>query len=69
MRKFNPSPNDSFRLVQLKAYADNKINATKKTEICFWEGLKTLGEKEKMLVNSIFFLSPNVFRMPLIQDR
>ena len=46
---------------KLKASADDKLNVNEKMEFVL-EGLKTLLEKEKMLVTSIFSFSNNVFK-------
>ena len=43
---FNPLPNDKIlNQSKLKAFADGKMNLTKKIEICFWKGRKHCGEK------------------------
>ena len=49
------------KLSQLEACADDKINVTEKLKICVGKGRKTLWEKEKMLVTSIFCFFHNVF--------
>ena len=58
---FNSLPNDGKEWSKLEAFADNKINVTKNRNL-LRKGLKTLRIKEKMLVNSIFFFSHNVFK-------
>ena len=45
-------------------FADDKINVT---ESLLWDDKKTLWEKEKMLVTSIFSFSCNVFKSFLLQ--
>ena len=40
-------------------------NLTENMKICFFVGVKTLWEKEKMLATSIFSFSLNVFKRPL----
>ena len=50
---------------KLKAFAGDKINRTLKQKFFFWVGKKTLWEKEKMLVTSIFSFFHNVFKRPL----
>ena len=53
MLQVNSLPNnkvlDSSKFL---AFIDNKINMTEQFENLFWEGLKTLLEKEKMLVTN-----------------
>ena len=67
---FNSLPNDIFLgCSKLKAFADDKINVNEKIEICFGKDRKTLWEKEKMLVTSIFSFSHNVFKRVLFQGR
>ena len=50
---------------KLKGFADDKIIVTQKKGNLSWERLKTLSEKEKMLVTNMFFFSHNPFKMPL----
>ena len=52
---------------KFKACADNKIILTQKIEICVRKRLKTLWEKEKMQVTSIFSFSHIVFKSFLFQ--
>ena len=64
---FNPFPNDKFfNMTKLKAFADDKLIATKMTISLLIE-LKTLWEKRKMLVTNIFFFSHSVFQNLLLQ--
>ena len=59
----NSLPNDKIlKQPKLKAFADEKINVTKNCNL-FWEMQKTLWEKQKMLVTSIFSFSHNVFKV------
>ena len=46
----------------MKAFADEKINMTEKLNFCLEKGRKDCGEKEKMLVTSLFSFSHNVFK-------
>ena len=48
-------------LSKFKAFADDKINVTKKTERSFWDGKKTLWEKDKMLRLPAFSPIPTMF--------
>ena len=66
---FNPLPNNNF-LDWSKAFADNKINVTKKLKFVL-EGKKTLWEKKEMQVTCIFFFSHNVFkrRFPPVRQK
>ena len=58
----NPFPNDKILdCSKLKVFADEKNKSDTKIESLFWEEKKTLWEKEKMLVTSIFSFSHNVF--------
>ena len=53
----NPLPNDKILdFSKLKAFADDKINVTKELKFGMGKGRKHCGEKEKMLVTSIFSL-------------
>ena len=62
LNMFNPLPHDKIlRLPKLKAFTDNKLNVTQDIKVSFI-GWKTLWEKKKMLVTSIFFFSHNVFK-------
>ena len=59
---FNPLPNDKFlNMTKLKAFADDKSNVVIKSQFLFVIELKTLWEKKKMLVTSIFFFSHSFF--------
>ena len=51
---------------KFKAFADNKINVAKMMISCLTMQ-KTLWEKEKMLVTSIFSFSHNIFRSLIYQ--
>ena len=60
-KAFNFLPNNNILgLYKLKAFADDKINVIENFELVLWRN-KTLWEKEKMLVTSIFAFSNNVF--------
>ena len=64
-KAFNSLPNDKILdLTNFKAFAGGKLNVAK-TMISSFDGLKTLWEKEKMLVTSIFSFSHNVFKSPI----
>ena len=64
---FNSSPNDKILdRTKLRVFADDKINLAKMIILATFI-LKTLWEKEKMLVASIFFFSQNVFKIHLPQ--
>ena len=52
---------------EFKAFADDKIILFSRNWNSFREEWKTLWEKEKMLVTSIFSFSHNVFKRPLSQ--
>ena len=59
---FNPLLNDKILDInKLKASADNKLNVAKMA-ISLFDSQKTLWEKEKMLVNSIFSFTLSVFK-------
>ena len=65
----NPLPNDNFLdVTKLKAFADDKLNAAKRSFFSLIEQ-KTLWEKEKMLVTSIFSFSHSVFKSFLLSGR
>ena len=49
-------------LSKFKAFANNKLNVTQKFSVK--ERQKTLQEKKKMLVISVFSFSNNVFKRP-----
>ena len=51
----------------LIAFADDIINVTKRLKFGNSEGKKTMWEKEKMLLTSIFSFSHNVFKGFLFQ--
>ena len=51
----------NFRSVQIQSICRRQNKCNLKTEIIFWDGLKTLQEKEKMLI-SIFSFSHNCFQ-------
>ena len=60
-------PNDEILdLFKLKAFADNKINVTQKLKFVSLR-VEDIGEKEKMLVTSIFSFSHNVFKSKIPQ--
>ena len=62
LNRFNLLPNDKILdSSKLKAFVDDKINASEKLKFC-WEGKKILWEKEKMLLSSIFSFSPQFFQ-------
>ena len=64
---FNCLPNDKILdLSKLKEFADNKIKAIYKQNFFYGMDWKTLWEKEKMLVTSIFSFSHSVFKRLLI---
>ena len=57
----NSLPNDKFSdWSKLKTFANDKLSLTEKLKFVFRR--KTLWEKEKMLVTSIFYFSYNVFK-------
>ena len=57
---FKPLPNNKiWDLSKLEALADDKINVIEKLKIVIGR-VKTMWEKEKMLVTSIFSFSHNV---------
>ena len=63
---FNSLPNDKILdWSKLKAFADDKINVANMMIFVF-DRVKTLWEKEKMLVTSIFSFSLNVFKKLMI---
>ena len=67
---FNSLPIDKFLdLFKLKEIKDDKTKkkCDRKIAIYFGKDIKTLWEKEKMLVTSIFFFSYNVFKRLLFQ--
>ena len=65
---FNPIPNDKIlNQSKLKAFADSKMNLTKKLKFAFEKVENIVGKKEKMLVTSIFSFSNNVFKRLLTQ--
>ena len=69
MNIFNSFPhNKILDLSKFKAFADDKINVTKKMKFVLGR-VKTLWEKEKMLVASIFSFSLNVFKRLLSLGR
>ena len=53
----------------MKAFADNKINETQKSEFVLCRVENIVGRKEKMLVTSIFSFTHNVFKRPLPEGR
>ena len=53
---------------KFKAFADDKCNLENKKIYSFWDCLKRLREKKKMLVTSIFSFSHNVSKKLLLQD-
>ena len=53
---------------KLKAFADNKRNATQKLKVIL-SRVEITGEKEKMMVTSSFSFSLNVFKTSVCQDR
>ena len=64
MCKVKSIPNDkSLDMTKFKTFADHKLIVANMT-ISFFERVKNLCEKEKMLVTSIFF-SHRVFQSPL----
>ena len=68
MDQVNSLPNDKIlEWSKLKAFADNKIKVLKMMIFLYLIRLKTLWEKEKMLVISIFSFSYNVFESCLFQ--
>ena len=49
---YNSKPNNKIlELSKLEAFADHKINANQKIEICFGKSRKCFENKEKILVN------------------
>ena len=57
---FNSLPHDKiFDVTKLKAFADVQLNIVKMT-IFLFDRAQNTGDKEKMLVNSIFSFSPSV---------
>ena len=66
----NSLPNNKFSdFSKLKAFADDKVNVGEKKSNLIGKVWKTLLEKEKMLVTSIFSFSHNVFKRLLSQGR
>ena len=68
----HPLPNDKILgLPKLIAFADDKLNNTQNIRFVFHRIEKTLWEKKKMLVTSIFFFSHNVFKrfFPSVRPR
>ena len=62
VERVNSVPNDNILdWANLNGIADDKINLTQKLKICFGKERKHYGEKEKMLVTSIFSFPHNVF--------
>ena len=51
-------------LPKLKAFSNDKVNVSQ--NFVLWKVRKTLREKEKMLVTSIFSFSLNVFKSILL---
>ena len=63
---FNPSPNNRIlNLSIFKAFATDSLNVAKMVILVFERVKKTLWEKEKMLVTSIFSFSRDVFKISL----
>ena len=56
-----------FRRSKLSAFADNKLKMNLREKKKNSGGLKTLREKEKMLVTSIFSFSHNIFKRLLFR--
>ena len=68
--RINPLPNDKFlEWSKFKAFADDKVSVTLKQKFCLGVVENIVGEKEKMLVTSIFFFSHNVFKRLLAQSK
>ena len=66
----NSLPNDKILdCSKLKTFADDKIYVTEKVKFVLGTIKKTLWEKEKMLVTSIFSFSHNVFKSLFLQGR
>ena len=66
----NPLPTDKiWDLSNLKAFCRWHFKCRSNDDLCYWLDRKHCGEKEKMLVTSIFSFSHNVFRRPLFQGR
>ena len=51
---------------KLKAFADDKINITKKLKFILWKAENIVGKGENA-VTSIFSFSQNVFKRPLLE--
>ena len=63
---FKSLPNDKILdVTKLKAFADDKIKVAQMT-ISVFDKVKTLWEKEKMLVTRIFSFSYNVLKRLLV---
>ena len=59
-RIIKPIIDDIFlALLKMKSFADDRFNVTKNTKFRLSYSRKTLWEKEKMLVSSIFSVSNN----------
>ena len=65
--RVNSLPNDSFLTGPYSKHLQRTNQILLKLWILSWIGLKTLWEKEKMLVTSIFSFSHNVFKSFLFQ--
>ena len=60
---FNSLPNDKILVkLKLKAFAEDKSKYSGKNQNLFWQGLKTLWEKEKMVSHNVPTISHNVFK-------
>ena len=70
IEKFNYLPNKkNLELPLNESICWRKNKCDSKTEICFGKGRKNCGEKEKMLVTSIFSFTHNAFKRLLSQGR
>ena len=65
----NPLPNNKFKTSKLKELADDNFPNLMKMAESSLNGLKTLLEKEKLLVTSNFSFSHSVFKRLVLQTR